>query len=63
MWRKRRGEGGGKEKEAGTHRDLSSAGLAAVEGEGHHVTLAVQQTFALVVVELQLGVVDVPVLQ
>lgn len=50
-------------KKSGTHRDLSSAGLAAVEGESHHVSHAIQLTFALVVVELQLGVVDVMVLQ
>lgn len=68
-WRRKRGVGE-KEQEneeerwrRETHRDLGSAGLAAVEGEGHHVTLAVQLTFALVVVELQLGVVDVTALQ
>lgn len=69
-WRRRKRGGGEKEEEneeerwrRETHRDLGSAGLAAVEGEGHHVTLAVQLTFALVVVELQLGVVDVTALQ
>lgn len=50
-------------KKSGTDRDLSSAGLAAVEGESHHASHAIQATFALVIVELQLGVVDVSVLQ
>lgn len=50
------------EEGKGTHRDLGSAGLAAVEGEAHHVTFAVQLTFAAVVVKLQHGVINVLVL-
>lgn len=50
-------------KKSGTHRDLSSAGLAVVEGVSHHVSNAIQLTYALVIVECQLGVVNVPVLQ
>lgn len=49
--------------EESTHRHLRSAGVAAVEAESHHVGLLVQVTRAVVVVELQVGVVDVPVLQ